>query len=257
MGTLWTTGDTQKQERRNREAILGRLFTPLYDVNEASTVTLTPVVASAQLQTSIGDIWAVPAGIAAALVTGVLITNTDSVARTPLIYFIEPGQTAASVARSIWLNPVQPGESVSIRVPLILAASAVIRGLCATADVISVRVNALTFADQPGGLTLKVIEGIALTNALVTEYTCPAIQQAILLSAVLCNTDSSAHTPELYVVPNAGAAAVSNQIWNGPVVAQESVFMDDYHSMAAGDFIRAKADTGALVSARFSILEVN
>lgn len=257
MATLWTTGDNQSQERRNREAIIGRLGVPLYDVDNLSAITLVQRVALAQLQTAIGDIWAVPSGIAAALVTTIKITNTDSVARTPLIYFIEPGQTAASVARSIWLDELQAGETVSIRMPFILAASAVIRGLCAAAaDVISVRVDAITFADQPAGMTLKVVEGIAMTNALATVYTCPG-QQAILLSLVMCNTDASARTPEVHVVPSAGAAAVSNQIWKNQLNAKESVFIDDYHILGSGDFIRQKASVTAVVSARYSILEVD
>lgn len=258
MGTLWETGDTMHPERRNREAVIGRLLMPLYDVDDSDVITLTPVTQGVVLGSTIGTIWTVPAsGIVGALVTSISLLNTDSVARYAYLYLVEPGATAASVARTIFLDQLQPGERVSIRVPITLAPGALIRGLAEVASYVSVRVDATTFVDQPTGLTLKVVEGVALTDSLVTIYTCPAVQQALLLSAIMCNTDASSRVPELHVIPSGDVAVVANQIWKDTLVARETAALDDVLSLEAGGFIQAKASVTGVGSLRLSILEVS
>ncbi len=257
MGTLWVADDEQTAARRNREAILRAITgVPIYDVDDALSVTLTPVVTRAELGSSIGDVWAVPSGIAAAVVTKIAITNTDSSAHAVSLYLIEPGQTVASVARSIVLDTVQPGETVTIGVPIVLDAEATIRGLAASGSVVGVTVTALTFDDQPTGLALKVVEGVALTGALATLYTAPAGEQAIVLSALICNTDSTSRRPEVHVVPSGGSADVDNQVWKDALVSKETANVAGGESLAAGDFIQGKASVTSVVSARLSIVEV-
>src|SRR3954464_10746920 len=124
MSTLWATNDILPAERLNRAAIIGRLQAPLYDVDDALAVTVTPVKAGVTLGTSIGDVYAVGAGIGAFVVTSITITNTDTVARTASLYLIEPTQTAASVARTIFNDSLYPGQGITIRVPYFLAAQA-------------------------------------------------------------------------------------------------------------------------------------
>lgn len=258
MATLWGSQDRQWKERRNREAIIGRLLYPVYEVDNTLATTLTPVVARVALAAAIGDVWSVHAGIYAALVQTITIVNTDTVSRTPLIYMIEPGQSAASVARTIWADPLVPGERVSIRVPFFMAAGAVIRGLGSAASVISVRVDALTFATQPAGLNLKIIEGAALGTTTATYYTCPStgVAHAVLLASILCNTDTVQRTPEINLVPSGGGVAVSNQVWKDSMQPSEGVFLDEPLIILPGATVQAKASVAAVVAARFTVLEL-
>jgi len=257
----WVSLDTQTAKRRNREWIATRLIVGLYDVNEAGTKTVTPVRTKVALGTAIGDVWAVPAGIAVALGLLIKIVNTDSVVRTASVYLIEPSQTAASVARTIFNDEISPGEHVAIRIPYTLAASATIRGLASAASVVTVHVHALTLNAQLAGVRLRVIEGVALTASLATLYTCNQapfndVEHAILLSATLCNTDAVlARRPEVHLVPSAGSAGVSNQIWKSELFPRETGWSDDGDDIEPGDFIQAKASVTDVVSARLTILE--
>lgn len=255
MSSLWATNDTLKQERLNRMAIIGRLSMPLYDVDDALAVTLTPVKAAVALDTSLGDVYAVPGSIGAAVVTSITITNTDSATRTASLYLIEPAASAASVARTIYTDTLYAGQSVTIRVPYILAASATIRGIASAAAVVSVAVSGLIYAAQPAGLTLKVIEGVALGTSLSTIYTATGTR-AILLAATLCNTDTLARTPALHLVPSGGSAQAANRVWSQALLGKETGFYEGLDVMASGDFIRASASTASVVSLRLSVLEV-
>lgn len=258
MGSLFETNDVITGPRLNRTAVMGRLGIPLYDVDDAEAVTVEGVYAGVALAATIGDVWAVPSGAAAAIVTGITICNTDSSARAVSLYLIEPGETAASVARTIFADTLQPGERISIRVPYFLDADAVIRGLAASANVVSVRVDALTFNEQPEGLTIQVVEGVALGNSLSTLYTCPSsgVTQAILLAVTFCNTDASSRTPQLHIVPDGDSAAVENQVWKDALVTKETVWLEDAAVLAPDDFIQAQASAAAVVSCRLTILEV-
>jgi hypothetical protein len=251
--TLWKTNDTLRQERLNRMAIIGRMAMPLYDVDNALAVTVTPVKAGVALDTTIGDIYAVASGIGAFVMTSITITNTDTATRTASVYLIEPGSSAASVARTIFNDTLYAGQSTTIRVPYILAATATIRGIASVTGVVSVSVSGLVYAAQPAGLTLKVVEGVALGTSLATIYTAPS--RAILLAATLCNTDTAARTPALYIVPSGGSAQAANRVWSQALLAKETGIYEGLDVMASGDFIRASASTASVVSLRLSILE--
>jgi hypothetical protein len=143
-------------------------------------------------------------------------------------------------------------------VPQFLAAEATIRGTCPTAaDVVSARVDLLLYDEQPAGLELIVVEGVSLTDSLATLYECPGdVTQAIVLQQTLCNTDSSARTPTIHVVPNGGAAAVSNQVFGDSLLTKETTWLEDAAILLPGDFIRVKASVTSVVSWRPTILEV-
>jgi len=259
MGTLWASADTQTRFRRNRESIAARLSYPLYDVNEAGTSTLISVAARALIDTVITTIWSVPGGIASALVHSITLLNTSTTtAQAVTIYCIEPGQTAASVARTIYADTIEPNETVVIEIPITLAASAVVRAIASpTSNVVSARVDAMTLADVPAGLVLKVIEGISLTGSLATLYTCPGIQEAVLLSAILCNTDTVERTPDMHIIQSAGSATVTNKVFQEPLQTKVSAFIDTPFILASGDFIQAKGSVTSVISARLSVLECN
>lgn len=254
MSTLFATNDVLRQEKLNRGAIIGRLSTPVYDVDDSLATTVTAVKATVALDTTLGDVYAVGSGIAAAVLTSITITNTDTATRTASVYLIEPASSAASVARTIFNNPLFGGQSVTIQIPYILAATATVRGIASVTGVVTVRVNGLVFASQPAGLTLKVLEGVSLGTSLSTIYTAPS--QAILLAATLCNTDSATRTPALYIVPNGGSAQASNRIWAQALLAKQSGFHEGRDAMASGDFIRASASVTSVVSLRLSVLEI-
>lgn len=259
MGTLWANNDVQTRFRRNREAIATRLLYPFFDTDDAAAVTLTPVVTRVALGTSIGVVWSVPGGLHAAVIGAISITNTHTASVTVSLYAIEPGQTTASVARTIFNNPLGPGETVTLDLPITMASSSSIRGLATVGSVVNVRVDALTFASQPAGLNLRVIEGVALTTSLSAAlYTCPGAptQHSVLLSAILCNTDSATRTPELYLVPPAGSAGVSNIIFDQALVAQESAGMDTPYIVEQGAFFQTKGSVSSVMSLRLSVLEL-
>lgn len=260
MGTLWSTNDIHRQERLNRGFIIGRLVgLPIYDVDDALAVTLTakPLdgVAVANVSTTY---YAVPgAGVAVSEILSVTITNTDATARAVNVYLVENGG-AAGVATSIFADTLQAGERVTLEGPWFLGPSDTLRASAAAAAVVSLRAEILEYAAQPAGLTLKVINGAALGAAVATYYAVPGagVTHAVLLATTLCNTDAASRTPHVHVIPSAGAAAVANRVWSDALVTKESAIFAQREVLEPGDFIQAKADAGAVVSARFTVLEV-
>jgi hypothetical protein len=256
--TLWATDDKLKQERLNRGAIIGRLSIPMYDVNDAGAVQVTaqPLdgVALAATTTTYYT--------AAALteIFAITLCNTDSVARVVNLYLV-PSAGSAAAATSLFRDTVQPGEQVRLEGPWFLATGDTLRADAASASVVSMRAELLTWSAQPAGLTLKVVNGAALTTALLGSpgyYRAPtsSLTQAVLLAATLCNTDSVSRTPHVHVVPTGGSAAAATRIWSDALVAGETTIFGAGIVLEPGDFIDAKADAGSVVGMRLTILEV-
>ncbi len=111
-----------------------------------------------------------------------------------------------------------------------------------------------------GDITHANVDGVLLTNALVTEYTVPASKQMIAIEIVLCNTDTTTtYYPTVEFIESGGSAA-GGKIVLGPASAGSNGMLPGEHRvytfnpmLDAGDFIQAKADTGAKISFRAGI----
>jgi hypothetical protein len=258
MSSLWLTNDTLAQERLNRGAIIGRLQLPLYDVDDAAAMTLTALpLDGVALASSTTTYYTAPS---LAQILCITLCNTDSVARAVNVYLVQSAGSAG-VATSIFRDTLQPGEQVYIEGPWFIATGDLLRADAAAASVVSLRAEILEWAANPAGLTLKVVNGAALTTALLGSpgyYRAPtsSLTQAIVLAATLCNTDAASRTPHIHVVPTGGSGAVANRLWSDALVSKESVILGPGTVLQPGDFIDAKADAGAVVALRLTILEV-
>lgn len=103
----------------------------------------------------------------------------------------------------------------------------------------------------------RLVAGSALTVALATYYTVPAGTTTILKEIVLCNTDTSARTVDLHIIPSAGTGAVANQIFQDLAIqAGETKIFSVSQVLPAGSFLQALASTGAVVSLNCSGVEI-
>lgn len=258
--SLWDSLDTQTKERRNREAIIGRLLgIPLYDVDDALAVTLTATpVDGVALASSNTTYYTVPAsGVAVSAILGITLVNSDSVARAVSLYLVESGGSAG-VATQIFAATLQPGERVSLEGPWFLAASGTLVASAAAAAVVSLRADVLEFDAQPAGLTLKVIDGASLGASATTYYTVPGsgVTHAVLLATTLCNGDTVSRRPHVHVIPSGGSAVVANRIWFDELVTKETALFSRFEVLEPGDFIQALASSAGAIGARFTVLEV-
>ena len=109
-----------------------------------------------------------------------------------------------------------------------------------------------------------------LTGAAATLYTAPSptnlptgssVGTALLKSLVITNTDSSARTYTLYVIPSGGSAADKYCIAKDESIAAktkyEFVYPDDSFPINAGEFIQGLADTTLKVSIRVNVVELS
>jgi hypothetical protein len=258
MSTLWATNDILRQERLNRAAIIGRLQLPMYDIDDALAVQVTALpLDGVALASSTTTYYTAPS---VSEVLRLTLCNTDSVARAVNVYLVQSAGSAG-VATSIFRDTLQPGERVELEGPWFLASGDMVKADAAAASVVSLRAEILEWSAQPAGLTLKVVNGAALTTALLGSpgyYRAPtsSLTESIVLAATLCNTDSVSRTPQVHVVPTGGSGAVANRIWSDALVTKESAILGPGTVLQPGDFIDAKADAGSVVAMRLTILEV-
>lgn len=91
----------------------------------------------------------------------------------------------------------------------------------------------------------------ALTTSAATLFTCPANPTTSILPngrMRFTNTDSAAHAVTAYAIPSGGTAGAGNEFLPAVSVAPNSFIDVDIPMLKAGDFLQAKADTGADVT---------
>jgi hypothetical protein len=258
VGTLWAANDVQKVARRNREAMNVRLSRPFYDVNDSDVVTLAAKpVDGIMLTATSAPLYTVPA-VAVAQLHSITLTNTSGAAVQAFVNLI-PSGGAFGVANSIFNDVLAPGETFEINIPYFLAVGDLISGHAATDGVIAATFNLLEYTNQPTALTLKTLQGVALTTANVAHYTVPAsgVRYAMLLAFTFCNTTISPHTVTYYKTPSGQASGQAKHLIGNPLVTgRESYWDEPNHILEPGDFLEGKATTGAVVAVRLTVLEV-
>lgn len=108
-----------------------------------------------------------------------------------------------------------------------------------------------------------------LTDSVATLYTAPspassptgsAFATSLIKSLIITNTDSSARTYTLYVIPSGGSANDKYCIAKDESIAAktkyEFVYPDNTHPLNAGEFIQGVADTTNKVSIRVNVEEL-
>ncbi len=104
-----------------------------------------------------------------------------------------------------------------------------------------------------------LFESTQLGTSASTLYTAPASTKTIIDKFTVTNTDSSARTVTIHLVPSAGSASTANKIVDAlSVAANTSVEIEQLknHILAAGGFISALASSAAVVNARASGREI-
>lgn len=95
-----------------------------------------------------------------------------------------------------------------------------------------------------------LVNGVALTNSLVTYYTVVnPVKSAVVKDVTMCNTDTSAHSVTINIVNSGGTAGVLNTQYSSVVLQPgETRTFGRSRVMLAGGFIQAMADVGAKVA---------
>jgi len=101
------------------------------------------------------------------------------------------------------------------------------------------------------------VAGSALTVSAVTYYTAPStVVKSIIKEIVLCNTSTNPETVTMYIIPTAGSPGVANtELFAVTLQPNETKIFGRTRVMNVGDFIQAKASTGALVALNISGVE--
>jgi len=105
----------------------------------------------------------------------------------------------------------------------------------------------------------KLVPGSQLTSSAATYYTCPTNTKTLIKKATFTNTDSSARTITLYLVPIGGTAGVTNILSDAVSVASLTTyeaFEAEGHILEAGGTLQALADVGAKVTFQASGVEI-
>lgn len=108
-------------------------------------------------------------------------------------------------------------------------------------------------------VTPKTITAAQLTNAAATYYTVPANTRGIVKKLTFTNTDTSARTVTVYLVPSGGTASASNILISAQSVAAGECyecFPAQGQTLQTGGTIQALADVGAKVTIQGAIAEV-
>lgn len=97
-----------------------------------------------------------------------------------------------------------------------------------------------------------------ITNAYATAYTVPASTKAIVKELVLCNTDTSARTVSIRVVPSGETAADEHCIFKDLSIAAKTTYHIGDMSMVleADEDVDVIADVTNKVTVRISGVEI-
>jgi len=104
-----------------------------------------------------------------------------------------------------------------------------------------------------------LIQAKYAANTNTTEYTSPASTRTIIDKLTATNTDASARTLDIYIVPSGGAAGGSNQVIQTHSIAAGAIkdFTElQNHILATGDFIVIAASVASKVVIRASGREI-
>jgi len=194
------------------------------------------------------------AGVTVNVVARLTLTNVTGTARTCFVA-ICPSGSGATTATYIFYDTIQPGETVVLEGPWFLDFGDTVRALAAAASAIAVRLEGSELEAQPDGFTLRVLDGVALTTAYVTQYTAAGVR-AFVPAIVLTNIDTSARSVYVAAVPSGGAASAASAIFYGSLAAGESVILPG-PVMQPGDFLSAQASAASVVAMRVTAVEVN
>lgn len=97
----------------------------------------------------------------------------------------------------------------------------------------------------------NLVAGVALTNALVTEYTSPTNVTTVIKAATACNTSAGTVKLTINIVRSGGAAGVLNTAISAMSIAAGITYNCPElinKVLGPGDFIQAKDDTGAVTA---------
>ena len=97
--------------------------------------------------------------------------------------------------------------------------------------------------------------GGQLGTSAATLFTAQANAKTVITQVTFNNTDTVAHTISVYLVRSGGSASAANQVIGTPTAGHSLAAGENYSALelvrqilAPGDFIQAKADTGAVVT---------
>ena len=94
----------------------------------------------------------------------------------------------------------------------------------------------------------RLVEGVELTNADVTQYTSPALTKTVIKAANVVNRTAGAVSITVNLVPSGGAVANANLVISAlSIPAGQSYQCPELINqvLEAGDFLSAKASAGA------------
>lgn len=103
-----------------------------------------------------------------------------------------------------------------------------------------------------------LVDAQYIGSSYATVYTCPASTTAIAKELILCNTDSSARTVSIRVVPSGATAGDEHCIFAAMSIAANTTYHLSEMTLIleAGDLISCDADTASKVVVRISGAEV-
>lgn len=109
-------------------------------------------------------------------------------------------------------------------------------------------------------LARNLVQPLQLTTSDVTEYTAPSNTRTIIDKMTATNTTGTAATLTVNLVQSGGSAAATNAVISAQSVAAGATYTCPEavgHILNPGDFISAKASTGAALTFRVSGREVS
>ncbi len=219
------------------------------------TLATPKPVDGSYITTAAATLYTVPASTIT-FVSKITIFNADTVSNDAQISIL-PSGGSVTAAFAITRGTLISGQTVEIDGPWFLRAGDFISAVSASATGtdMSVRIDLAEMPAQLAGVTLLFDDGDALTNAYATYFTATAL--TIVYAMTTCNTDTSARVVSVEIIPSGGSAAVSKQIFGGSLAAKQTAIIGGPFVLETGDFIQAKAATGAVVSLRLTAFQLS
>lgn len=191
-----------------------------------------------------------------ALVTRITLFNADTVPNDAQIDIL-PSGASVTAATAISRATLTPSSTVILDGPWFLEAGDFISmvSASATGTDMSVRIELAEMTAQLTGVTMLFDDGSALTNAYATYMTATA--RTIVYAMTACNTDTAQRVTSITIVPQGGTSANAQEIFGAGISAKQTVIIGGPFVLETGDFIQAKAASGAVVGFRLSAFQLS
>jgi hypothetical protein len=258
---LWSGGDAITALRLNRLALGSRMAMPVYDVNGAGAVTVTPGHVDSVLLTGVStDLLLFTATATPTVLTQYTLNNVHTATVAVRLFLLPEGVAEAANAYCVFSQFMPAKSVVEVDTTRFLQTGDKLVSRATVASQVRFAASWLAFDAQPFGAELVMLSSVTLSTTTALIYTVPTIgvTHAVLVSFLLANnSDTLDNDPHVYHVPSGQTRGAQHAIYSSKMYPKSLTVDDTRRILLPGDTIHAVGSSSSAPSSiRLTIVEL-